>query len=76
MTLNFTIQGQTFYNFYSKFNVFFFLSGFFFTGIHDSQDSRGREGYFFNSPPPLPPVSQALRHFPGDYRRELTSVHR
>ena len=41
---------------------FFFLSGFSFTSIHDSQDSRGRGGYLFNSSLPLPPASQALRH--------------
>ena len=40
----------------------FFLSGFSFTSIHDSQDSRGRGGYLFNSSLPLPPASQALRH--------------
>ena len=37
---------------------FFFLSGFSFTNIHDSQNSRGRGGYFFYSSVPLPPASQ------------------
>ena len=54
---------------------FFFLSGFSFMNIHDSQDSRGRGGYLFNSSLPLPPASQTLRHQPGDYCRELTSAY-
>ena len=40
----------------------FFLSGFCFMNIHDSQDSRGRGGNLFNSSLPLPPASQTLRH--------------
>ena len=40
----------------------FFLSGFCFMDIHDSQDSRGRGGDLFNSSLPLPPASQPLRH--------------
>ena len=57
------------------FNFFFFLSGFSFTNIHDSRDSREGGGYLFNSSLPLPPASQTLRHQPGDYCRELTSAH-
>ena len=41
---------------------FFFLSGFSFTNIHDSRDSRGRGRVSFNSSLPLPPASQTLRH--------------
>ena len=56
----------------------FFQSGFSFTAIHESQDCMGRErgGHFFNSSLLLPPASQTLRHLPGDYRRQLTPVHR
>ena len=32
-----------------KANMFFFLSGFSFTGTDDSQDSRGRESIFLLS---------------------------
>ena len=32
-------------------------------------------GHFFISSLPLPPASQTLRHYPGDYCRELTSAH-
>ena len=43
---------------------FFFLCGFSFTSIHESQDCRGkgREFIFFNSSLPLPPASRTLRH--------------
>ena len=41
---------------------FFFLSGFSFTNIHESQDCRGRGGHFFNSSLPLPPALQTLRY--------------
>ena len=54
---------------------FFFLSGFSFTNIHESQDCREGGGHFFNSSLPLPSASQTLRHQPGDYCRELTSAH-
>ena len=40
----------------------FFLSGFSFTYIQDSSL-------------PLPPASQTVRHQPGNYCRELASVH-
>ena len=59
-------------NFFSK---FFFLSGFFFTNIHYSQDSRGRGDYFLKSSLPLSPASQTPRHHPGNYWRELISAH-
>ena len=48
---------------------FFFLSGFSFTHIHNSQDSSevcvcvcGGGGYQFNSSLPLSTASQTLRH--------------
>ena len=31
---------------------------------------------FFDSSLPLPPASQTLRHYPGNYCKELTSTHR
>ena len=52
----------------------FFLSGFCFTNIHESQDCRGR-GDFFNSSLPVSPASRALRHQPGDCRGGLTPAH-
>ena len=55
--------------------VFFFYLGFLsctFT-IHRTAGEGG--GSLFNSSVPLPPVSQTLRHQPGDYCRELTSAH-
>ena len=55
--------------------VVFFVSGFSFTTIHKSQDCREGGGYFFNSSLPLLPISQTLRHQPGNYCRELTSAH-
>ena len=44
--------------------MFFFLSGFSFTDIHDSQSSRGRGrlSLYFNSSLPVPPTSQIRRH--------------
>ena len=32
-------------------------------------------GHFFNSSLPLPTALRTLRHYPGDYCRELTSAH-
>ena len=55
--------------------IFFFCLGFLpqlFT-IHRIACKRG--GYLFNSSPPLSLVSQTLRHYTGNYCRELTSVH-
>ena len=55
-----------------KYFTYFFLSGFSFTS-HRTAGEGG--GHFFNSSTPLLPASQALRHQPGDYWRELTSKH-
>ena len=44
----------------------FFLSGFSFTNIRDTQDI---------SSVPFPPASQTLRHLSGDYCRESSSAH-
>ena len=57
------------------FSFFFFYRGFLsrtFT-IHGTAGEGG--GYLFNSSLPLSPASQALRHWPSDYCRELTSAH-
>ena len=51
-------------------NRVYFLPSFSFTNIHDRKDSRGRGDYFFNSPLPLPPASQILRHLLGDSCRD------
>ena len=53
----------------------FFLYGFSFTTIHESQDCRERGRHFLNSSLPLPPALQTLRKKPLDYYRELTSTH-
>ena len=42
--------------------VCFFLFGFSFTNIYDSQDSRERGRYLFNSSLPHPAASQKLKH--------------
>ena len=57
------------------FQHIFFYPGFCFTSIHESQDCRGIGMAFPISSLPLPPPSQALRHWPRDYCRELTSAH-
>ena len=41
---------------------FFFLFGFSFTHIGDSQTAGEGGGHLFSSSLPLPPVSQTLRH--------------
>ena len=53
------------------FLVFFFLSRFSFTNIHDSQGSRGGLKLSLYTLPTTPPVSETLRHLPGYCRREL-----
>ena len=52
----------------------FFLFEFSRTFTYHRTAGKG-EDYFFNSTLPLPPASQALRHYLGDYCRELTSTH-
>ena len=49
------------------------IHDFFFTNHRTAWEGGG---HFFNSSLPLPPASHILRHQPGDYCRELTSVHR
>ena len=61
------------------FFCFFFLSGFCFTNIQDSQDrrwrGRWRAGYLLISFLPLPPTWKTLRHYLGYCCRDLTSPH-
>ena len=55
--------------------LFFLYLGFLlrtFTNHRTAEEGGGH----FNSSLPLPPASQALRHWPGNYCRELTSAHR
>ena len=54
----------------------FFYEGFFSRTFTNRRTAGEREGHFFNSSLPLPPTSQTLRHYPGDYCRELTSAYR
>ena len=64
-----------FFRFFFFFCLFFFFLGFHsrtFT-IHRTAAEGGR--FFFNSSLPLPPASQTLRRWPGDYCRELTSAY-
>ena len=42
--------------------------------IHRTAGEAGGYLYLFSSSLSLPPASQTLRHYPGDYRRELTSA--
>ena len=58
-----------------SFFCLFFSIRVFFQEYHDSQGSRVRGGYFFNSSLPLPPALQTIRHQPGYCCRELTSAH-
>ena len=53
---------------------FFFVS--FLSQTFTNHKTAGEEGWhFFNSSLPLPPASQTLRHQPGNYCKELTSIH-
>ena len=49
-------------------NQLFFLFGFSFTNIHNSQDRRGRGVYLYNSSLPLPPLQRHL-----DISRAITA---
>ena len=56
--------------------VFFFYLDFLSQPFTNHKTAGEGGGYLFNSSLPFPPASQALRHQPGDYCRELTSAHR
>ena len=53
---------------------FFFYLGFLSRTFTNHRAAGEGGGHFFNSSLPLPPASQAIRHWPGDYCRELTSA--
>ena len=55
---------------------FFFYLGFLSQPFMKHRTAGEGGGHFFNSSLLLPPASQTLRHYPGDYYRELTSAHR
>ena len=57
------------------FTSFFFYMGFFLRTFTNHRTAEEGGGHFFNSSLPLLPASQAFRHQPGDYCRELTSAH-
>ena len=55
--------------------IVFFLSGFSFTNIHDTQDSRRRERLSLSLLSNTSTRFKVLRHQPGDCCRELTAAH-
>ena len=59
---------------YQGLNTFFYLGLLSRTFTIHSAAGEGTD-YLFNASLPLPPASQTLRHYPGDYCRELTSAH-
>ena len=54
---------------------FFFYLGFVSRTFMNHRTAREEGGHSINSPLPLPPASQTLRHQPEDCCRELTSAH-
>ena len=63
----------SFLSLFGSYNFFFYLD--FLSGTFTIHRIAGIGGsYFPNSSLPLPPASQRLRHWPGDYCRELTSA--
>ena len=58
-----------------KIQEIFFSIWVFFHVYSRFTGHQGAGGYLFKSSLPLPPTSQTLRHQPGNYCRELTSVH-
>ena len=57
------------------FFFFFFYLGFLSRTFTIQETAGEGGGYLFNSSLPFTPASQTLRHQPGVYCRELTSVH-
>ena len=53
--------------------VFFFYLGFLSWTFTIRRTAEEKGGYLFNSPLPLPPASQTVKHYPGDYCRELAA---
>ena len=79
--VNFLKQSVSLYLQFGKFNWFSFsssvklLSWFLSRRFTNHRTAGEGGGHLFNSSLPLPPASQTLTHQPGDYYRELTSVH-
>ena len=55
-------------------NISFFDLGFLSQTLTIDRTAGEGRGYFFDSSLPVPPISQTLRYYPGDYCRELTSA--
>ena len=55
--------------------IYFFYLGFLLRAYTNHRTAEEGGGRHFISSLPLPPASQTLRHWPGDYCRELTSAH-
>ena len=53
---------------------FFFYLGFLSRTFTNHRTAGKGGGHFFNSSLSSPPASQTLRHYPGNYCRELTSA--
>ena len=56
-------------------HIIFFYLGFLSRTFTNYRTAGEEGGYFFNSSLPLTPASKTLRHYPGDYCRELISAH-
>ena len=56
-------------------HYFFLYLGFLSRTFMIHRTAGGGGGYLLNSSLPLPPASQTLRHYSGDYCRELTSEY-
>ena len=55
--------------------MFFFYVGFLSRRFTNHRTAGDGGGHSINSSLPLPPALQTLRHYPGNYCRELTSAH-
>ena len=56
-------------------DIFFFYVGFLSRAFSNHRTAKKGGGYFINSSLTLPPASQTLRHYPGNYCRQLTTGH-
>ena len=63
------VETENFFIFYFIFNLGFFSRTF------TIYRTTGEGGYVVNFSLPLPSASRTLRHYPGNYCRELTSAH-
>ena len=58
-----------------RFQYFFFYLGFHSRTFTNHRTAGEGGGHFFNSSLPLPTASQTLKHYRGNYCRQLTSTH-